>query len=132
MSNLSFAELSPGYEFPSFTYELDNAIINKYLKAVDSPVCEHIPPLAIAAYAMNSMTQSITLPPGSIHASQEFEFLQPVPIGAKITCRAKVVRKLVRSSMNMLVLDVSVFNEKDEKVQSGKTTIVLPASRENE
>ena len=132
MSNLSFAELTPGYEFPPFVYELDNTIISKYLNAVESPVCEYIPPLAIAVYAMNSMTQSIALPPGSIHASQEFAFLQPVPIGAKITCRAKVVRKLVRSSMNMLVLEMSVFNQKDEKVQSGKTTIVLPASREDD
>ena len=132
MSNLSLAELSPGYEFPSFAYELDTTIINRYVQAVEGPECEFIPPLAIAAYAMKSMIQSITLPPGSIHASQEFEFLQPVPIGAQISCRAKVVRKLARSSMNMLVLEVNVFNEKDEKVQSGKTTIVLPASRENE
>jgi hypothetical protein len=129
MASLSFAELIPGYEFPPFAYELDNTIISKYLKAVEAPVCEYIPPLAIAVYAMNSMTQLITLPPGSIHASQEFAFLKPVPIGAKIRCCARVVRKLVRSSMNMLVLETNVFNEKDEKVQSGKTTIVLPASR---
>jgi hypothetical protein len=129
MASLSFAELTPGYEFPPFEYELDNTIISKYLKAVEAPVYEYVPPLAIAVYAMNSMTQSITLPPGSIHASQEFVFLQPVTIGAKIRCCARVVRKLVRSSMNMLVLETNVFNEKDEKVQSGKTTIVLPASR---
>ncbi len=131
MANLSFAELTPGYEFPPFVYELDDAIISKYLKAVEGQSCAYIPPLAIAVYAMNSMTQSITLPPGSIHASQEFEFLQSVPVGTKISCYAKVLRKLTRSSMNMLVLEMSVLNQKNEKVQSGKTTIVLPASRED-
>jgi hypothetical protein len=41
MTSLSFAELIPGYEFPSSIYELDNAIISKYLKAVESPAQEY-------------------------------------------------------------------------------------------
>ena len=132
MASLSFTELTPGYEFPPSIYELDEAIIGKYLKAVESPAQEYIPPLAIAAYAMKSMIDSLALPPGSIHASQEFEFIRPVSIGTSITCNARVVRKIARSQMNMLVLEIDVFNQKKEKVQSGKTTIVLPATEAND
>ena len=132
MESLSFTELIPGYEFPPSSYELDDAIISKYLKAVESPAQEYIPPLAIAAYAMKSMIDSLALPPGSIHASQEFEFIRPVSIGTSITCNARVDRKIARSRMNMLVLEIAVFNQKEEKVQSGKTTIVLPATEAND
>ena len=132
MGSLSFKELTPGYEFPSSSYELDDAIVSKYLRAVESPSQEFIPPLAIAAYAMKSMIDSLSLPPGSIHASQEFEFIRPVSIGTTITCNAKVDRKIARSRMNMLVLEISVFNQDKEKVQSGKTTIVLPAMDTND
>ena len=132
MASLSFAELVPGYEFPPSIYELDDAIIGKYLKAVESPAQEFVPPLAIAAYAMKSMIESVALPAGSIHASQEFEFLLPVSIGTTITCNARVARKIARSQMNMLVLEIDVLNQKKEKVQSGKTTIVLPVTEINE
>ncbi len=132
MAGLSFNELGPGYEFPPSSYELDDAIISKYLSAVESPSQEFIPPLAIAAYAMKSMIESLSLPPGSIHASQEFEFIRPVSIGTTITCNAKVDRKIARSRMNMLVLEIGVFNQDREKVQSGKTTIVLPLMDAND
>jgi hypothetical protein len=129
---MDFAELVPGYEFPPASYELSTSLISQYLKAVDSPdelkpLREFVPPLAIAAYAMTAMAGSLSLPPGSIHASQEFEFFQLVPVGATINCQAKVARKLTRGKMGMLVLDLNVFDQSREKVQSGKATVVLPA-----
>jgi hypothetical protein len=128
---VSFEELTPGYEFPPTSYELSTSLISKYLRAVDSPdelkvFGGFVPPLAIAAYAMVAMTGSLLLPPGVIHASQEFEFFKLVPIGAVVNCQAKVVRKLTRATMRMLVLELDVFDASKEKVQSGKATMVLP------
>jgi hypothetical protein len=124
---ISYEELVSGYEFPSTSYELTSSLISKYLKAVDSSGNEFVPPLAIAAYAMAAMAGSLSLPPGSIHAAQEFEFFKLVPIGATIDCQAKVARKLTRGELHMLVLELNVFDQDREKVQSGKATIVLPA-----
>lgn len=130
---IDFAELVPGSEFPPTSYKLSAPLIAKYLKAVD--ITEDlklwggfVPPLAIAAYAMTAMAGSFSLPPGSIHASQEFEFFQLVPVGSTINCHAKVARKLTRGRIYMLVLEFNVFNQSGEKVQSGKATIVLPTN----
>lgn len=128
----SYEELVPGYEFPPARYELTSSLISEYLRAVDNPdelkiLEEFVPPLAIAAYAMAAVSRSLSLPPGSIHASQEFEFFKLVPVGAIIDCQARVARKLSRGKMRMLVLEIDVFDESKEKVQSGKATVVLPA-----
>jgi len=123
---ISFEDLTLGYEFPPTSYELSPSLISKYLKAVDSVGDDFVPPLAIAARAMTAMTEVLSLPPGAIHASQDFEFYKLVPIGAIVSCQAKVVRKLARGSMRMLVLELNVFDRSKEKVQSGKATIILP------
>ena len=131
MASISYEELVPGYEFPPASYELTSSLISDYLKAVDSPdelqaFKEFVPPLAMGAYAMTAMTGSLSLPPGSIHASQEFEFFKLVPIGGIINCHARVERKLARDKMRMLILELDVFDQSEEKVQSGKATVILP------
>lgn len=123
---ISYEELSPGYEFPPASYELSPSLISRYLKAVDSSGDDFVPPLAIAAYAMTGMARYLLLPPGTIHASQDFEFFKLQPIGATINCQAKVARKLTRGKLRMLVLELQIFDQSKEKVQLGKATIILP------
>lgn len=128
---VTYEQLAPGYEFPPARYELTASLISQYLKAVDNPdelrVFEgFVPPLAMAAYAMAEMSRCLSLPPGSIHASQEFEFFKLVPVGAIVDCQAKVVKKLTRGTLRMLVLGIDVFDQGKQKVQSGKATVILP------
>jgi len=126
---ITYGELVPGYEFPPASYELDTLLVAKYIKAVDSSADKIVPPLAVAACAMTAMSGVLLLPPGVIHASQEFEFFKLVPIGATVDCHARVAQKITRTKMHMLVLELSVFDEDRERVQSGKATIVLPVER---
>lgn len=123
---ITYEELTPGYEFPPASYELNASLISKYLEAVDSKGGEFVPPLAIAAYAMTAMSRSLFLPPGTIHASQELEFFRLVPVGTKVNCQAKVARRLTRGQMRMLVLELNVWDESGEIVQTGKATVMLP------
>jgi hypothetical protein len=126
---ITYEELTPGYRFPPATYELSASFVSKYLKAVDTFGDGFVPPLAITACAIASMTKSVPLPPGTIaiHASQELEFFKLLPVGATIECHIKVAQKIGRGKMSMLILDIDVFDKGNEKVQSGKATIALPA-----
>jgi len=129
-SPLSFKQLPVGFEFPPTSYELTGTIIAKYLEAVgeetDFLTAGIIPPLSIAACAMTALSQLFTVPPGSIHASQELEFLKPVPIGARVSCGGKIAQKLERGRLNLIVLEISVLDEDGEKVLAGKATIAAP------
>jgi len=127
---MSFEQLAVGQEFPPTTYELSESVISKYVEAVggqqDLLTSGIVPPLAIGAYAMNALSQSFSVPSGSIHASQEFEFLKLVPIGTTITCGGKIAQKVERGRLNLLVLEINALNQDKEKVLSGKATIVIP------
>ena len=125
---ISYEELTPGYKFPPATYELSASFVSKYVKAVDSAGDGFVPPLAITACAIATMTKSIPLPPGTIaiHASQELEFFKLVPVGATIECHIGVAQKIARGKMSMLILELEIFDKGKEKVQSGRATIALP------
>ena len=125
---ISYEELTPGYKFPPATYELNASFASKYLGAVDGSGDGFVPPLAITACAIATMTKSIPLPPDTIarHASQELEFLKLVPLGTTIECHIGVAQKIARGKMSMLVLDLEILDKGREKVQSGRATIALP------
>ncbi len=130
MSPISFEELAVGYEFPATSYELSQSLIAQYLEAVGGQqyflTSGVVPPLAIAAYAMTALSQSFSVPPGSIHASQEFEFLKLVPIGSTVSCGGKIVQKVQRGRLHLLVLEINALNQDKEKVLSGKATVAIP------
>ena len=125
--SISYEELIPGYKFPPASYDLSVSLVSKYLEAVDGTGDGFVPPLAITALAIATMAGSIPLPPGTIaiHASQELEFFKLVPIGTTIECHIGVAQKIARGKMSMLILELEVFGQGKEKVQSGKTTIAL-------
>jgi len=112
---------------------LKPSVVAKYLEAVgrpsgqDAPTLEFVPPMAIAAYTMLVMSQSLSLPPGSIHASQELEFLKLVPIGTTIDCRGRVAQKVNRGNLHLLVIELDAVSQEQEKVLTGQATIVVPS-----
>lgn len=130
MPPTSFEKLAVGYEFPPATYQLSESVISKYVEAVggqqDFPASRIVPPLAIGAYAMNALSQSFSIPPGSIHASQEFEFLKVVHIGTTITCSGKIAQKVERGRLSLVVLEINGLNQDKEKVLTGKATVAIP------
>jgi hypothetical protein len=126
--SISYEELTPGYKFPPTTYELTPSFVSRYLKAVEGSDSGFVPPLAITACAIATMTKAVPLPSDTIaiHASQELEFLRPVPVGDTVECHIGVAQKIARGKMSMLVLEIEILDEGKEKVQLGRATVALP------
>lgn len=129
-SPASLKELPIGYQFPPISYELTGPVVAKYLDAVgerqDFLKLRIVPPLAIAACAMTALSQSFAVPPGSIHASQELEFLKIVPVGATISCGGRIAHRLERGRLNLMSIEISALDQDEEKVLTGKATIAMP------
>ena len=123
--------LEVGFEFPPVSYELTPSNIAKYEEAVEtsSPVVNFVPPLAIAAYAMKAISQTVPLPPGSVHTSQELEFFKPVAVGEHISCQARIIQKISRANLNMVMIEINTVDKNNEKILSGKATLTLANSR---
>ena len=129
-SPASLKDLPIGYQFPPISYELTEPVVAKYLDAVaerqDFLNSGIVPPLAIAACAMTALSQSFAVPPGSIHASQELEFLKIVTVGATVSCSGKIAHRLERGRLNLMSIEISALDQDEEKVLTGKATIAIP------
>jgi hypothetical protein len=93
----TYSELEAGYEFPPGNYTLDAARVALFLKAVEDSSYQYlenglVPPMAVAALAMAALSNTITLPPGSIHVSQEISFVQAVRVDEALTSYARLAR----------------------------------------
>ena len=133
---VKYKQLEAGYEFPPSSYKLDSSMVAMYLKAVEDTSSlyqdtELVPPMAVAAYAMAALSESISLPSGTIHVSQELEFIDTVSIKDTITSYAKVSRKQSRSKFHLLIVELNVFNQRQKAVLAGKTSFILPAYGED-
>jgi len=128
---VEYSQLEAGYEFPPSRYTLDHSIVATYLRAVEDSSglyqdTELVPPMAIAAYAMAALSESISLPSGTIHASQELEFIDTVDINDTLTSYARVSRQQSRGRFHLLTIDFNVFNQRQQAVLAGKTSFILP------
>jgi len=126
-----YYHLTLGHEFPPQSYLLDSQTISNYLDAVKefSDLFRGeglVPPMAVAALAMAALSSSITLPPGTVHVSQELDFLGLVRVGDTITCQSKVSRKVDRGGMHLVSTDLTVFNQNKTRVLTGRVGFVLP------
>ncbi len=127
---ISYKQLEVGYELPCSNYELKPSMINAYLKAVEEDEEPYrssnlAPPMAVAAYAMNAISDSVILPPGVIHTHGEIEFSGKVKTSDVISCCSKVSQKLDRGNVHLLTLDFSIFNQNGGAVLKGKTSFIL-------
>lgn len=130
---IEYQQIEVGHDFLPVSYQLDASMAASYLKAVGETSSLYqsaklIPPMAVAAQAMAALSDSISLPPGTIHVSQELEFIDTVNVGDTITCHAKVLRKQDRGRLHLMTVDLNIFNQNQKKVLSGKTSFVLPES----
>ena len=132
-SKQDFRELDEGYEFPPAAYPMEAAIIRDYLKAVSDASGffadgKLVPPTAVAARAMISLSEHITMPPGSIHVQQQLEFHGAVAVGDTINCRARLSRQRDRGRFHLITVALEVTGDGGDTVMTGSTTFMLPES----
>ncbi len=133
---IEYRQLEKGYQFPASSYQLDKSIVAAYLQAVEDTSSlyqdtELVPPMAIAAYAMVALSESMYLPPGTIHVSQEFEFIGTVSTNDTLVSNATVSRKQSRGKLHLLTVDLSVSDQRQNTVLVGKSSFILPEPDED-
>jgi len=124
-------QLEAGYRFPASSYQLDAAKVAAYLGAAEDTSHLYrdfslVPPMAVAAYAMAALSQRIALPPGTIHVSQELEFMGTVSVDDSLISHATVSRNQHRGKLHLLAIETNVCNQNQQAVLSGKSAFLLP------
>ena len=128
-------QFSVGYCFPEQTVHVSPDRVQQYLAAVgsESPLYHGdgnvAPPLAIAAWVLAGLIEAIGLPPGSVHATQEFAFKDIAPVDSTLTSTAEVVQATSRAGMDVIVVEITALHQ-DRPVLSGRSMLMMPGSEE--
>ena len=129
--NQSLKDLLPGDVIPPISFDLPPEVVESYRLAVgdESPLYRTpgtpVLPAAVAALSLGALLSILDLPSGTLHASQELEFLAPVPPGSSLTCRCQVRSRTVRTGNAFVGLDFSIWWGEREMLK-GRTTLILP------
>jgi acyl dehydratase len=131
----TYGELQAGYEFPPGSLKLDADTVARFLQAVDDNNRLYsdrklAPPMAVAALAMAALSNTIGLPPGSIHVSQELQFKAAVNIDHDLTSYARISRAQKRGKLHIIAVDLDVRNSGGETILAGTTSFILPQGPE--
>jgi acyl dehydratase len=82
--------------------------------------------MAVAALALRSLMEQMTLPAGAIHGSQELGFVRAVEAGERITCRAWLAHRSQRAGWWILAVGMEGADESGEPVLTGRLTVMVP------
>jgi len=130
---IKYENLTTGFSFTPSTFKMDAETAALYLKATDDHNPEYegklVPPMAIAALAMKSMAEKFDLLPGTVHVSQQLEFLNTASIDETLTSYASVARKVARGKFHMLTIGIKVLNQQQETVITGEIGFILPLNQ---
>jgi len=129
-NSIDYGQIEAGYEFPPGDYTLDSSAVSIFLEAVEDASLLYqdtglVPPMAVAASAMATLSRTISLPPGSIHVSQELDFIEMVSVNDSLTNYARVSRTQRRGKIHLLTVDLDVRNQHQKTVLTGKTSFIL-------
>lgn len=127
---INYEQLNTGFNFAPSSFKLDAKTVSVFLKATDDSNAEYqnmfAPPMAVAALTMKAMADSFDLLPGTVHVSQQLDFINYAIIGETLTSYASVIRKIARGKFHMLTIGVKVLNQKQDTIISGEIGFILP------
>lgn len=126
-SSINVATLPRGFQFPSIDFQVSAADCRRYGKAVEA--AGEGPALALAAFALRRLLTAIELPAGSLHASQDVEFLAPASLEAPLTMRARLAQRSERAGMVAAVIEFDV-EDAGGLLLRGRSTVLVPQAGE--
>ena len=132
MTSILLTDLPAGHEFPTVTFLLDSQRIRDYVASTEDELGVYeglgaAPPLAVAAFALGALLEEVTLPEGTLHVSEALSFNAPVPIGAAVECRARLVQRSVRGGMVVSVLETEITHD-GRLALTARATVMSPGA----
>jgi acyl dehydratase len=125
---VDFHSLRRGDTLPGSRFTASAADVATYLAATGEPEGrwgELVPPLALGAWTIAAVLEQLPLPPGAVHAAQEFTFLAPVAVGTTLDVTLEVAQQSVRQGTHLLVIAAEL--RAGHPVLAGRATIAAPA-----
>lgn len=133
---IDYASLDVGFEFPPAKFVITQDWYKAYLQAVgeDIELCRDtalVSPLSALALAMAEMSKSASMPEGSIHVSQTFEFQRALRLNDTIIATATVTHRLRSRKVNLLTVGLRLSDQNGKQIAYAETEFILGYSHGN-
>ena len=130
---LAIQDLPTGYKFTPINIELSSRDVMLYLESVQddrfaTDMVGWVPPTSLAAYALGSILNEISLPSGSVHASQEISLSREVRDDEVVTFNATLVQNSIRKNWRFLSIEFVGEGKSGGEFLNGKTMVLVPVS----
>ena len=130
-----------GQEFTPTQLDLSREAVVGLLDSIQTALpqdengVELVPPSVVASLSLGVLLQHVSLPAGSLHASQEIRVWRPIPVGSRAVCEAVVANMSSRAGMTLVSLDFNVESHPDDsggsqQLATGSGTVMFPAGSE--
>jgi len=124
-------DLPTGHKFAPINIELSSRDVMLYLESVQddrfsSDLPGWVPPTSLAAYALGSILNEISLPGGSLHASQEISLSRGVMNDEVVTFNATLVQNSIRKNWRFLSIEFVGEGKVLGEFLKGKTLVLIP------
>jgi hypothetical protein len=126
---------APGEKLNLGRWAVGAKAVEEYLTAVEDGSLLYrdlaaVPPMALAARALGALLEELSLPPGTIHASQEIDCRRMVNPDEEVSCVATLSRPMRRGDWQLVSADFTVHGDGGEAVLVGKATVLVPMGGE--
>ena len=120
---------TPGTATDLGSWTISRHWVRSYLDAVGNPgsVCLELglaPPVALSAWTLGSMLNSLSLPAGTIHSRQELQTHRPARLGETLRVAAHMGKPVQRAGLTMLAVAYTLEAGDGAAVQSGRSTVL--------
>lgn len=127
-------EVQKGHEFPPVSFNVTPEWVGEYVAAVQDGSVQAlepgvVPPMAAAALCVRALLEQSVLPPGAVHASQEFSFERALRVGDALTAAARIVSRGERAGWVLLGVALEATSG-GETVLSGRALLTFPVDPE--
>ena len=127
----TLAEAEVGEEFGPIEYAVTNDLVEKFAQALDYPAVWLDPPSSgarvnpiICDRDGYRVYQTKYIPPlGTLHAKQEFEYLNPPRLGKKVRVTAKIVDRYVKKDREYTVMESLSVDEDGVEIIRGRRVV---------
>ena len=122
---------SDGGEVALGEWVVSQDFLDDYLNSVEDclPIYGErsvVPPIALVARVLGMILEELSLPPGAVHTSQEFQARRAVKVGQELRGSAKASRALSRGGWRFLTTNFVLETTSREEVLTGKTMVMVP------
>lgn len=126
----TIADLPVGHVFDSVAIKIEPKRVEGYIQATGDTQSFYqdaglVPPLAVVAFALGNLLETVGLSSGSLHVNESVDFFGAVNIGDSVEYHARLAQRSQRSGWIVSVLETEVSIE-GRTVSTAKATVMSP------